>query len=313
MHLIELKIHKFLQEANKGSYKIPQELLEKFSKSTGEHLKRQFERDNNVISIKQQCETQQSYCEYPKCDGCGFTDKPKFTLRMSNLGRPLCTLQMEKQYGTKGTEIQRFLFGDIVEDITLFLLHASEINVIAEQKPATLMVGKEIIKGTLDVILDLGEGPEVYDIKSASDYSFKTKLNQSFEEFVETDTFGYLNQLLSYAIAENIPAGGFIFVNKSSGDIKVISIPKDQKQLKETVLKEIKNNVLAIVQNIPFKRQFSDIEETFKKKLTGNRYLGIACSFCEHKFNCWDNLQLKQQIDSKSKTPKMLYYTHIND
>src|SRR5947207_1840580 len=91
-------------------------------------------------------------------------------------------------------------------------------------------ISKTPYKIPLDVILDLGNGPEIYDIKSASEYSFKTKLKQSLEEFILTDTFGYFNQLLGYATAEEIPAGGFIFINKSSGELKVISIPREQQQ-----------------------------------------------------------------------------------
>lgn len=273
-------IHTFLEETKRGTYTVPQLLLEKFGKETQAALIKQFER------------------------------KPRqFTLRMSNIGQPLCILQMEQQYGSNNSEILRFLLGDLYEATILFLLHASGIKVLAEQKPVTLAGTK--LKGTLDVILDLGEGPEVYDIKSASEYSFKTKTNMSMEEFIAQDTFGYVSQLLAYAAAENIQAGGFIFGNKSSGEIKVFAFPKEQEQLKQQALKDINNKILAFKNKEPFKRQFEDIAETFRKKPTGNRVLGTTCSFCDHKFRCWDNLQVKAQIDSQSKNPKMVFYTHI--
>lgn len=282
MHQIELLIYSFLQEVKRGTYKVPLNLLEKFGKETQETLIKQFER------------------------------RPKeFTLRMSNIGQPLCILKMEQQYGSNSSETLRFLLGDLYEASILFLLHASGIKVLAEQKQVIL--ADTGLKGTLDVILDLGEGPEVYDIKSASEYSFKTKTNLSMEDFIAQDTFGYFNQLLAYAASENIKAGGFIFGNKSSGEIKVFAFPKEQDELKERALKDIKKKIASFKNNDPFKRDFDDIAETFRKKPTGNRILGITCGFCDHKFRCWPNLQVLKQAKSEAKNPKMVFYTEHNE
>ncbi len=282
MHLIELMVHQFLQEVGKGQYKCPQPLLEKFGEDTVKHLKRQFEREPN-----------------------------KFSLRMSNVGQPLCILQMEKEHGRKASDIQRFILGDIFEDVMLFILRAAHVPILEEQKQVTLNIGGIDLQGTLDLVVDLGDGPEVYDIKSASDYSYKNKFNQSFDDFRATDTFGYINQLLGYASAENITAGGFIVGNKSSGEMKIYPFPKEQAHLKEQALIEIESNIKDI--DAPFKRQFEDIPELWKKKPTGNRVLGTTCGFCDFKFECWDNIQVKSQVNSAAKNPKMMYYTKLND
>lgn len=205
MHIIELKIHAFLEEVKKGNYKVPNELLSKFSLETAAALKRQFE--SKV--------------------------KKEFRLSLSGIGRPLCQLQMEKLHGSENSNKIRNLLGDIVEDITLFLLHASGINIVSELENVKLNIAGKILTGTLDVVIDLGDGPKVYDIKSASEYMFNNKfLSGGFLKIVEEDTFGYFCQLFGYATAKGIPAGGWIVTNKSSGELIVVEAPREQQALK---------------------------------------------------------------------------------
>jgi hypothetical protein len=218
---------------------------------------------------------------------------------------------MEKEYGREKGDIIRFTFGDLVEDIILFLIYASGLKVVSEQEHVTLVLGEHTLNGTLDIVLDLGNGFEVYDIKSASDYSFKSKKEQSFEDFVASDIFGYVGQLFGYAKAKGYKPGGFIFCNKSSGEIYILEVPKEHSRFETEALAKMEYNLKHI--GSPFKRSFSDVEETFKKKKTGNRILGFNCSMCDYKFKCWPEVQLRSQQDSTSKTPKMMYYTKVNE
>ena len=65
---------------------------------------------------------------------------------------------------------------------------------------------------------------------------------------------------------------------------------------------------------VPFKRQYDAIEETFRGKPTGNKVLGLACSFCPYKLPCWGSkLQLLPQQQSKGKNPKWVWYTEVNN
>ncbi len=281
MHIIELLVYRFLQEVQGGRYRASPDLLKRFGESTVAHLQKQFER----------------------------TPDDKFTLRMSNIGQPLCILQMEKEHGRGAGDAQRFLLGDIFEDVMMFVLHAAGLNIIAEQQQVALEIGGIKLKGTLDLVTDIGDGPEVYDIKSASEYSFKHKFNQSIEDFIKTDTFGYTNQLLAYAYAVGARAGGFIVGNKSSGEMKVYAFPKEQAHLQQTALLEMERNIRNI--DSPFQRQFTDVNEKFKKKLTGNRMLGTTCGFCEYKFKCWPGVQALPQVMSEARNPKTVFYTHL--
>ena len=81
----------FLAEANKASVEISDELIEEFGEACKSAFKKQF------------------------------TDKRQenFSYRMSNIGKPLCQLQMEKK-GIKGEGLpynikMRNLFGDLIE------------------------------------------------------------------------------------------------------------------------------------------------------------------------------------------------------
>ena len=282
MNSIELALTKYLSDVKRGTIKVPQHLYDKFGKETSEALRKQFER----------------------------TDQ-KFTLRMSNIGKALCQLQMEKLHGQPGIDPIRGLLGDIVEDLVLFLLHASpEIEVITELKPCILKLKNVDLKGTLDVILKVNGREEVYDIKSCSEFAFKKYLNASFEDFTNNDAFGYVDQLFGYSVASKIRPGGWILVNKSSGEVKVISIPEDYERYQKQALINMQHRLDNIDKE--FVRSFEDIEEKFKKKATGNRTLGTVCGFCEFKFRCWPGLKVLPALVSTAKNPGLKYYSHID-
>lgn len=230
---------------------------------------------------------------------------------MSNIGKPLCSLQMEQKYGPRGSSLVKFLYGDLVEDIVLFLIHASGLEVVSELEPVSLKIAGKKINGTLDVVIKINGTNYVFDIKSASDFSFRDKQNNSFKHFIEQDFFGYTTQLFMYAEAKGYTPGGFIFANKVDGEIFVLAVPEEYEEYKNIALSKAKNNILAI--NNPFERKFEDIEETFYKKKTGNRHLGFTCSYCDYKFECWKDLKIQPQINSKSKNPKIVYYTSIKE
>ena len=283
MNSIELALTKYLSDVKRGIVKVPQHLYDKFGKETSEALRKQFER----------------------------TDQ-KFTLRMSNIGKALCQLQMEKLHGQSGIDPIRGLLGDIVEDLVLFLLHASpEIEVVTELKSCTLKLKDVDLRGTLDVILKINNEDKVYDIKSCSEFAFKKYLNASFEDFISNDVFGYVDQLFGYSVAANVKPGGWILVNKSSGEMKVINVPEDYEKYQKQALINMQHRLDNIDKE--FVRSFEDIEEKFKKKSTGNRILGTVCGFCEFKFRCWPGLKVLPALVSTAKNPGLKYYSKVDE
>jgi hypothetical protein len=298
MHIIELLIHQFLQEVNKGGWKAPTSLLERFGESTVNNLKRQFEREPN-----------------------------KFTIRGSNIGRPTCQLLLE-QAGVKGsseTNAIRNLYGDMVESLLMFVLYASGVPIIAEQELVSLELAGAKISGTLDIVIDFGDDPRVWDIKSASDWSFKNKFNVSFEKFIEQDYFGYADQLFFYSTARGCKAGGWIVQNKSTGEIRVIEAPEEQRLLRDTAIGRMEEKVgillregtkLVDSKDLAYnsdKFKFPPVLEFFRKRLTGNSYLHDCCVMCDKKFYCFPGVQLKPRAKSEAKNPPLIWYTSYKE
>ena len=275
----------FLAEANKASVEISDELIEEFGEACKSAFKKQF------------------------------TEKRQenFSYRMSNIGKPLCQLQMEKK-GIKGEGLpynikMRNLFGDLIEASAITIMKASGIEITDVQKQVKL--GDEI-SGTLDIKI----GGKVWDIKSASPYSFENKFGDSggFDAVVKDDAFGYVSQGFLYGEADKSDFAGWIVINKSTGEWCVTETPQENSEYKKQALKKAKDNIEALKNDKPFKRCFTDEEEFFYKKPTGNKVLGISCSFCPYKKACWgDNLQYLPQQQSKGKNPKWLWYTEVNN
>ena len=248
-----------------------------------------------------------------------FTNKREksFRARMSNIGKPLCQLQMEKSNaepeGQPYNNKMRNTFGDLIEALAVTIIKASGIKVDSTQKSVSYNMDKSKIDGTYDIEI----GNSIYDIKSASPYAFEHKFGDEggFNSIVEDDSFGYLSQGYLYSESENKKFGGWIVINKSTGEWLVTETPTEDEKYKNIAINLSKENLHALDEGKPFRRCFSDIEETFRKIPTGNRVLGIVCSFCPYKFPCWgkDKLQYLPQQQSKGKSPKWVYYTEVNN
>ena len=281
------RVQMFLAEANKASVEISDELIEEFGNACKDAFKKQF-------TEKRQKE---------------------FKYRMSNIGKPLCQLQMEKN----GAEAEpmpynakmRNLFGDLIEASAITIMKASGIEVKDIQKKVKHKFKNSEINGTMDVKIN----NKIWDIKSASPYSFTNKFGESggFDALKQDDAFGYIAQGYMYGEADKTEFGGWIVINKSTGEWCTTEVPPEDSSKKETI-KKVESNIDKLESDSSFKKCFSDVEEFFYKKPTGNRVLGISCSFCPYKRPCWGNqIQYLPQQQSKSKNPKWVWYTELNN
>ena len=285
---ILIKVQKYLDKVSKSPVQADKKLVEEFGEACKNALLKQFTDDR----------------------------RSKFEIRMSNAGRPLCQLQMEAK-GVKGEGQPynvkiRNTFGDLIEALALFIMKSAGVNVKNEQKKVTYEFEGNKIEGKQDVEIE----NKIWDIKSASPYSFDKKFGEEggFQEVVRDDTFGYASQGFLYSESQNKDFGGWIAINKSTGEWAVCETPKLVEPYKSEAIKKAKDNVKAIKDGIPFKRQYDAIEETFRGKPTGNKVLGLACSFCPYKLPCWGSkLQLLPQQQSQGKNPKWVWYTEVNN
>lgn len=240
-----------------------------------------------------------------------FNNRDKtFRLRMSNIGRPLCVLQNEQAGVTPARRdynfIIKMLHGDMIEAIMVAILKSTPgINVTGEKKQVSLKVNDTTVLGEDDIEID----NKVWDVKSSSNWAFNNKWKHGFNAIYDGDTFGYVAQLYGYAKAQGKEPGGWIVVNKETGEVLVVNATPTKDQLKQ-IQENIEYTERALATGLPFKRQFTDEAETFYKKETGNRVMPIPCTFCDFKAKCWPDAVLKRQALSKAQNPKSVWYTH---
>ena len=288
MNSILHKVQLYLDKATKDTVKVDSKLVEEFGEACKNALLKQFSEPR----------------------------KENKSPRMSSIGRPLCQLQMEAK-GIKGegapyNSKMRNTFGDLIEAVAIFVMKSAGVNIEDEHKKVQYEKDGTIIDGEYDTKID----QKIWDIKSASPYSFEKKFGESggFEAVAEDDAFGYVPQGYLYSESLKLPFGGWIVINKSTGEWTVCETPIADSEYRSKALSLAINNAKALENDEPFKKCYEDIEETFRGKKTGNRVLGTVCSFCPYKLPCWGSkVQLLPQQQSQGKNPKWVWYTEVNN
>lgn len=199
-------------------------------------------------------------------------------LRLSNLGTP-CKRKLWYSINTPelaealpGMARIKFLIGHVTEAVVLFLAKLAGHSVTREQETVDL----HGVKGHLDAFID----DELVDVKSASPYSF-TKFKDGLKP--EQDAFGYLTQLGSYGAATDRSRGHFLAVDKVLGKLTLDTheLPEIDHEAKVNAAREI------LGQSTPPERGYEDEADG----ASGNRKLGVACSYCDFKAHCWPGVQ----------------------
>ena len=202
------------------------------------------------------------------------TPRDTETLRMSNIGKPLSQLWYDLK--SEGEETQplephlfiRFLYGHILEEVMLFLVKLAGHKVTDEQKEVKVSG----VHGHMDCKID----GEVIDIKTASSFAFRKFKNGTL---AEDDPFGYLAQLSAYETAEKTKAGGFLVLNKESGEITLHRPSFIDKPHARNKIREVKK---AIKLDNPPELCYNPVPEG----KAGNMKLPRGCTYCRHKNEC---------------------------
>ena len=162
----------------------------------------------------------------------------------------------------------KFLYGHLLEEIVLFLVKLSGHEVTSEQKEITVSG----IKGHMDCVID----GEVVDVKTASNYAFKKFKDGTL---AEDDPFGYMAQLAGYESAEGTTHGGFLALNKESGELAMF---KPDNFDKPNIKKKITDIKKAVKLATPPDKCYDD-EPDGK---SGNMKLARGCTWCRFKHDC---------------------------
>ena len=221
-----------------------------------------------------------------------------FRLRMSNIGRPLRQLWYESQSSSEphvvsGSTQIKFLYGHILEEIVLMLVRMAGHKVTSEQKE----IDVDGIKGHMDCKID----GEVVDVKTASKFSFNKFKDGSL---VNNDPFGYLAQLSGYETAESTNAGGFLVINKESGELCLFR-PDDLE--KPNVKEKIAKVKAAIAVDTPPDRCYAPIPEGKK----GNMKLPSGCAYCPYKFECYSDANDGEGLRAFKYSNGPVYFTEV--
>ena len=266
--------------------------------------------NNEPVNIKEE-DIEQAGEEFKKAIR-KHLEADKFRIRMSNVGRPLCQLQSDLYGHTKQrnpyNHFTRMLIGDAVESIVRLVTKASGVNITGHGNHAILNVYGQAIHGDDDIEIDHA----IYDIKSASPYAFESKFSKGFDNLYENDDFGYVAQLHGYAKGQAKKGGGWIAVNKSTGELVVVPFTPTPNQVKE-IDATINKNVQSLVDKTPFKVPFVPEPEYFHKRTTGNMKVPDLCTRCPFMAAHWPDAVLKPQALSKAAEPKMVWYAFYRE
>jgi len=276
-HPAELKVHQYLSNIQAGDTTLSEEVIDQIVNDVKEALKKQFSKRDN-----------------------------KFRLRMSNIGRSYCQLWFDKNHPEDAIPrstnfVINMMIGDIVEAVFKGLLTQSGVT-YSNGEEVTFDAKGVKINGTPDLIMD----GKVDDVKSASPWSYTNKF-KDYETLASMDSFGYVAQLGGYASAAGVKPGGWWVVNKATGEFKYVSAGDiDVNEVAENT-----NALAAKLEENKFERCYEAVEETYRKKPTGNLVLGKECGWCDYRYKCWPGLVEQPSLISQAEIKPMVAYVKI--
>lgn len=221
-----------------------------------------------------------------------------FTVRMSNIGKPDRQLWFEKRDTDTSSNIDgptqiKFLYGHLLEEIALMLVRMAGHEVTDEQKEVSV----NGIMGHMDSKIN----GEVVDVKTASKFAFN-KFRDG--RLAQDDPFGYLGQLAGYEKAEGTSDGGFLVINKESGEL-CLHIPEDLD--KPNIESKINNLIPALDIDTPPEICYPPIPDGKK----GNMKLAKGCSWCKYKYECHKDANDGEGLRAFKYSKGLTYFTKV--
>jgi len=222
----------------------------------------------------------------------------KNNLRMSVIGKPPRQLWYDKHSPKERNEANgelnlKFLYGHIIEHLVLYLAELAGHKIEDQQKKIEI----DGITGHIDSKID----GEICDVKSASSFSFK-KFQSG--EIVNDDPFGYHAQLAGYETANGTKAGGFLVVDKSTGDMCFYKPDDMAKPNVKNLIKTLKETME--MKNPPEQKCYED-----KTEKNGNKQLAVGCQYCPHKWECHADANNGKGLRVFKYANKDTYLTHV--
>ena len=208
------------------------------------------------------------------------------TLRLSNIGRDDRVL-WNVVNGTEKEEIKpatyiKFMYGHLIEEMLLFMTRMAGHEVSDEQRVCEV----EGIKGHMDCKID----GLVVDVKSASAFGFKKFKDGTL---AIDDAFGYVDQIKAYAHACGETEFGWLAMDKANGHLAVLKYDLEDTQapIHEHIKGDIRERIKHVKEMVKGDEPTELCTETVPDGKSGNKKLGIKCSYCQYKKHCYPELR----------------------
>ncbi len=178
----------------------------------------------------------------------------------------------------------KFLYGDILEDLLLFLAEQAGHTVTDRQKVCEIVLPNGWkIRGRMDAKID----DILVDVKSASTFSF---VKFEMGNLKDDDPFGYVDQLSLYNKADGTKSDtytGFFVIDKTLGHITidVYKYEGDVEYGKSIQPKSIED--LVQLTNLLEQDKEPNRLDPVPDGKSGNMKLCTNCSYCDFKEHCW--------------------------
>lgn len=209
------------------------------------------------------------------------------TLRLSNIGRDDRYLWnvvngTETSDKIKPHTYVKFMYGHLIEEMLLFLTRMAGHEVTDEQKVCEV----EGIRGHMDCTID---GVTV-DVKSASSFAFKKFKDGTL---AMNDSFGYVDQLKAYAHAQGKREIAWLAMDKANGHLAVLKYDLEDTQapIHEHIKGDIRERIKHVKEMVKGDEPTELCTETVPDGKSGNKKLGIKCSYCQYKKHCYPELR----------------------
>ena len=180
--------------------------------------------------------------------------------------------------------LTKFMYGDLVESLTLAIVEAAGHTVTHRQHPVIqeFNVGGEIwtVRGKIDAVVDEST---VVDVKSTTTYGYNDFLaGKGGAKFGYAEQLGYYSTYIDVAlhtVLDDSPRAGFIAVDRSLGHISFV--PEDN-LVGGYIQSLVESQVHTVHDDINSIRALPTEPHT-----DGNYKLCVECSYCEYKKECW--------------------------
>ena len=224
--------------------------------------------------------------------------KPRNNLRLSMIGQPArkvwYSVRSTEQEELAGSDYIKFLYGDILEALLVFLSKVSGHKVSDQQKQVVL----NDVVGHQDAVVD----NVLVDFKSASSFSFK-KFTEGM--VFKDDPFGYVAQLSAYAQANNAKEAGWVVIDKTTGQIAYCPVHQMEMINASQKIDYLRN---AIKDSEPPSRCYDDVPDG----KSGNMQLATGCNYCAYKFDCWSDANNGKGLRAFQYANSVKYLTKVD-